>query len=55
LASRHLEQDQLLDLIRLAGGILRLVAVGGVLWLGILLVGTLDDYITRGWLPVPGK
>src|SRR5262249_30698523 len=29
--------------IRLAGGLLRLAAAGGVLWLGILLVGTLDD------------
>ena len=41
--------------IRLAGGLLRLVAAGGILWLGILLIGTLDDYLTRGWLPVPGK
>ena len=33
----------------------RLVAVVALLWLGILIVGTLDDVITRGWLPVPGK
>ena len=33
----------------------RLVAVVALLWLGILIVGTMDDAITRGWLPVPGK
>jgi caa(3)-type oxidase subunit IV len=33
----------------------RLAAVAGLLWLSILLAGTLDDVITRGWLPVPGK
>jgi caa(3)-type oxidase subunit IV len=33
----------------------RLAAVAGLLWLAILLAGTLDDVLTRGWLPVPGK
>ncbi|MGE3269995.1 MAG: cytochrome C oxidase subunit IV family protein [Chloroflexota bacterium] len=33
----------------------RLVAVAGLLWLAILLSGTLDDVVTRGWLAVPGK
>jgi caa(3)-type oxidase subunit IV len=33
----------------------RLVAVIGLLWLGILIVGTMDDALTRGWLPIPGK
>ena len=28
---------------------------GGLLWLGILLVLSLSDFVTRGWLPVPGK
>lgn len=41
--------------LRFGPGLVRLVAVGGVVWLGILLGGTLDDVITRGWLPVPGK
>ena len=27
-----------------------LVVIGGVFWLGILLVFTISDYITRGWL-----
>jgi caa(3)-type oxidase subunit IV len=35
--------------------ITRLVAVAGLFWLGILLSGTLDDVLTRGWLPIPGK
>jgi len=33
----------------------RLAAIAGLFWLGILLSGTLDDVLTRGWLPVPGK
>ena len=33
----------------------RLAAVAGLFWLAILLAGTLDDVMTRGWLPVPGK
>jgi cytochrome c oxidase subunit 4 len=41
--------------LRFGPGLVRLVAVGGLVWLGILLGGTLDDVITRGWLPVPGK
>src|SRR5690348_6324820 len=33
----------------------RLTALGGLLWLSILLAGTLDDVVTRGWLSIPGK
>ena len=33
----------------------RMAAVAGLLWFSILLAGTLDDVITRGWLPIPGK
>jgi cytochrome c oxidase subunit IV len=33
----------------------RLVALVALLWLGILVVGTMDDILTRGWLAVPGK
>jgi caa(3)-type oxidase subunit IV len=40
---------------RAATGITRLVIGGGLFWLAILIVGTLDDLLTRGWLPVPGK
>ena len=33
----------------------RLVVVGGLVWLGILLLLTLADVFTRGWLGVPGR
>jgi cytochrome c oxidase subunit 4 len=33
----------------------RLVVVGGLMWLMILLLLTLTDYLTRGILVVPGK
>ncbi len=29
--------------------------LAGVLWLGILLAGTLNDFVTRSWLNIPGK
>jgi len=35
--------------VRWEKGILRLAAAGGLLWLALLLLGTLDDYATRGW------
>ncbi len=41
--------------LRFGPGLVRVVALGGIVWLGILLGGTLDDVLTRGWLPVPGK
>ena len=33
----------------------RLVVMGGLLWLGILLVLSFADFATRGWLGVPGR
>ena len=33
----------------------RLVVVAGFAWLGLLLWLTLTDFISRGWLPFPGK
>jgi caa(3)-type oxidase subunit IV len=41
--------------LRWSRPITRLVAAIALLWLGILIVGTMDDALTRGWLPVPGK
>jgi hypothetical protein len=29
--------------------------VGGVLWFLIMITLTLGDYLTRGWMPFPGK
>ena len=40
--------------LREAQSLSRLAAVVALIWLSILLLGTLDDYLTRGWLPVPG-
>ncbi|MCL4486966.1 MAG: cytochrome C oxidase subunit IV family protein [Chloroflexi bacterium] len=39
---------------RFSQGITRVVMVGGLLWLGLLIVGTMDDMITRGWFKIPG-
>jgi cytochrome c oxidase subunit 4 len=33
----------------------KLVVLGGLLWLGILLMLTLSDFVTRGWTGVPGR
>ena len=41
--------------LRWSPAMTRLVGIAGLLWLAILMVGTLDDVLTRGWLPVPGK
>ncbi len=32
----------------------RVVMMIAILWLAILLFGTMQDYLTRGWLGVPG-
>jgi cytochrome c oxidase subunit IV len=32
-----------------------IIAVAGFLWLGIMLALTLSDYLSRGWLNIPGK
>lgn len=39
---------------RYSSGITRLVIVGGLLFLGILLVGVMDDYVSRNWIRIPG-
>jgi len=33
----------------------KLVVLGGLLWLVILLMLTLSDFVTRGWIGVPGR
>jgi cytochrome c oxidase subunit IV len=40
---------------RQTSGVTRLVMVAGLLWFAILVVGTLDDYLTRDWLGIPSK
>ncbi len=41
--------------LRHSTGIQRMALMAGIFWLAILIIGTMDDYLTRGWLPVPGK
>ena len=41
--------------IRHSNKLTKLVVVGGLLWLGILLLLTMTDFATRGILGVPGK
>ena len=33
----------------------KLVVLSGLLWLAILLMLTLSDFTTRGWIGVPGR
>lgn len=35
--------------------LVRVVLAGGVVWFLILMSLTLTDYVTRGWMPFPGK
>lgn len=35
--------------------LVRIVTAGGLIWFLIMATLTLTDYITRGWLPFPGK
>jgi cytochrome c oxidase subunit 4 len=37
------------------GKMVRIILSGGVVWFLIMLTLTLGDYMTRGWLPFPGK
>ena len=41
--------------VRYGTHLVRVVLGAAVLWLLILLVLTLGDYASRGWLPFPGK
>ncbi len=41
--------------LRRAPGVLWLAAAGGLFWLGILIVLTMNDVVTRSTLPILGK
>jgi cytochrome c oxidase subunit 4 len=41
--------------LRHSNQLTKLVVLGGLMWLAILLILTLTDFATRGWLGVPGK
>ena len=40
--------------VRYSKGQTRVMIIIAIVWLGILMVGTMDDYLTRTWLSVPG-
>lgn len=40
--------------VRRSGGLTKVVIIVALFWFGILIVGTLDDYLTRTWLQVAG-
>ncbi len=40
--------------VRHSGPITKIVIIVALFWFGILIVGVLDDYLTRTWLSVPG-
>jgi cytochrome c oxidase subunit 4 len=40
--------------VRYSPSLTKLVVAGAVLWLLILLALTMTDYVSRGWLPIPG-
>jgi cytochrome c oxidase subunit IV len=35
--------------------LVRVIMAGGVIWFLIMISLTLGDYLTRGWMPYPGK
>jgi cytochrome c oxidase subunit 4 len=41
--------------VRFSGPLTRIVVLGGLFWLAILIVFTMSDIATRGWMGVPGR
>src|SRR5512141_2312838 len=41
--------------VRHSSKLTKLVVLGGLLWLAILLLLTLGDIMSRGWMGVPGR
>ena len=35
--------------------LVRVIAIAALIWVAILITLTAGDFVTRGWLPVPGK
>jgi cytochrome c oxidase subunit 4 len=40
--------------VRRSGPLTRITIIVALFWIGILFVGTMDDYLTRTWLSEPG-
>ncbi len=41
--------------VRYSQRLTQIVVAGAVFWLGIMIVLTMSDYLTRTWLPIPLK
>src|SRR6266480_1977206 len=41
--------------VRYSPRLIWLVVGGSLAWLGVLVIVTMTDYVSRGWLPFPGK
>ena len=39
--------------VRRSGPVTKIVIIVALFWFGILVMGTLDDYLTRSWLSLP--
>ncbi len=39
---------------RYSSALTRLMVVVAVAWVALLVLGTLDDYVTRSWIAIPG-
>ncbi len=40
---------------RFSSGMTRVFIYSGIIWVGFLIAGIMDDYITRDWILVPGR
>lgn len=40
--------------LKMSNGVTRIAAMAGAFWLGILLTLALADYLSRGWIRLPG-
>ena len=40
--------------VRYAGKLTKVTVLAGIFWLGILLVMTMGDYVSREWIKLPG-
>jgi cytochrome c oxidase subunit 4 len=41
--------------VRHSSQLTKLVVLGGLLWLGLMLLLTMGDMMSRGWVGVPGR
>jgi cytochrome c oxidase subunit IV len=40
---------------RFSRGMTRVFIYAGIIWVGFLIVGIMNDYVTRDWIPFPGR